>query len=420
MHDLAFLLYKKLNAANDDLYAIPYHLTVERCRAKLERYWDMELAKEKPSLIKALAFTYKPIVTGFTVTFVEARANNTTTVLWFNKYRLKPVKALSNDKQATTGHIITMIQGDVELVGLVCGYKSPDTDVAVSIVDGTFAYEEIEILKNIQLHVPKGSFTAVIGKVGRGKSTLLHALLGEIIKISGDVQVNGSVVYAAQTAWIMNQSIRENILFGDEMDEDKYKRVCLACDLYPDFQSLPNEDQTLVGPKGISLSGGQKARISLARALYSSSDVVQLDDPLSAVDAHVEKHIVDSLFGNEGVLQGKTVVLVTHAIHHLDRMNQVILIEDGQIAESGSYEEPITYGFMENSMISLERIAVYSKLEEEAASDTDYPLEKSWPKNGSIQLENYSTTYAKHLDPVIKNLSVNIKGGEKVGIVGRT
>ncbi|KAI8891917.1 P-loop containing nucleoside triphosphate hydrolase protein, partial [Globomyces pollinis-pini] len=219
----------------------------------------------------------------------------------------------------------------LELVGLVCGYKSPDTDVAVSIVDGTFAYEEIEILKNIQLHVPKGSFTAVIGKVGRGKSTLLHALLGEIIKISGDVQVNGSVVYAAQTAWIMNQSIRENILFGDEMDEDKYKRVCLACDLYPDFQSLPNTC--------ISLSGGQKARISLARALYSSSDVVLLDDPLSAVDAHVEKHIVDSLFGNEGVLQGKTVVLVTHAIHHLDRMNQVILIEDGQIAESGSYEE---------------------------------------------------------------------------------
>ncbi|KAJ2987945.1 hypothetical protein HDV02_005877, partial [Globomyces sp. JEL0801] len=459
MRDLAFLLYKKLDATIDDLYAIPYHLSVERCRAKLERNWDLELEKKKPSFIRALVTTYKPyiiltssiksfsfclslftpIVTGFMVTFVEARgtANGQpletglmvvifytlimftaaiiTGQLYHYSFMVQQVSSqackslifkrcfsLSNDKQATTGHIITMIQGDVGNIGmalvwcvpligdvlpmffafymlysrigwyfviiplttiisipvfaslsekvqvasrgklgqsdgrvtlltdvltgmktikmygwsslfkkkilgirkveidhlkslslnssiqlgiamfgnvlasfvlfLVLGltgniqtpsvvfqliqlialvqkpiseaidlyptllvsqtsaeriqalllkkpmdeyveHKSPDTDVAVSIVDGTFAYEETEILKNIQLQVPKGSFTAVIGKVGSGKSTLLHALLGEIIKISGDVQVNGSVGYAAQTSWIMNQSIRENILF---------------------------------------------------------------------------------------------------------------------------------------------------------------------------------------------------------------
>ncbi|KAI8899117.1 P-loop containing nucleoside triphosphate hydrolase protein [Globomyces pollinis-pini] len=223
---------------------------------------------------------------------------------------------------------------------------------AFSIENGIFSYENAEVLKNICIRVPKGNFIAVIGKVGSGKTSLLLALLGEIKKVTGKVCVDGSISYAAQSSWIMNQSIRENILIGEKMDEKRYTAVCSACDLYPDFKSLPNEDQTLVGPKGISLSGGQKARISLARALYSSSDVVLLDDPLSAVDAHVERHIVESLFGEQGLLKGKTVVLVTHAIRHLDKMDRVILMENGQISENGSYHEVMDLKGAVHAMVS--------------------------------------------------------------------
>ncbi len=124
-------------------------------------------------------------------------------------------------------------------------------------------------------------------------------------KVSGSYYVNGSVSYAAQQAWIQNATLKDNILFGNELDEIKYRGVIEACALATDFKILPAGDRTEIGEKGINLSGGQKQRVSLARAVYNDSDIYLFDDPLSAVDAHVGKHIFDNVVGPKGCLKHK-------------------------------------------------------------------------------------------------------------------
>ena len=149
----------------------------------------------------------------------------------------------------------------------------------------------------------------VIGKVGSGKSSLISAILGEMHKFKGNVNVNGSVAYVPQQAWIQNATLKNNILFGNKLDETFYDKVISACALRTDLNILPAGDATEIGEKGINLSGGQKQRISLARAVYSKADIAILDDPLSAVDAHVGKHIFDSVIGPKGILRKKVFVL---------------------------------------------------------------------------------------------------------------
>lgn len=141
-------------------------------------------------------------------------------------------------------------------------------------------------LKDLNLQVEKGKLYAVIGMVGSGKSSLLSAILGEISLVKGETRVNGEVSYASQDAWIFNSTIRQNILFGQDHDRQRYQKVISACALLKDFQQFPQRDLTVIGERGSSLSGGQKARINLARALYRHSDIYLLDDPLSAVNNH--------------------------------------------------------------------------------------------------------------------------------------
>ena len=145
----------------------------------------------------------------------------------------------------------------------------------------------------------------VIGKVGCGKSSMISAILGEMNKQSGIYYINGNVSYAAQQAWIQNATLKDNILFGNEYNESKYNNVLEACALITDLNILPAGDRTEIGEKGINLSGGQKQRISLARAVYNGSEIYLLDDPLSAVDAHVGKHIFDNVMGPNGLLANK-------------------------------------------------------------------------------------------------------------------
>jgi ABC-type multidrug transport system fused ATPase/permease subunit len=145
----------------------------------------------------------------------------------------------------------------------------------------------------------------VVGKVGNGKSSLLSALIGEMYKFSGNVNVTGRIAYAPQQAWVQNTTLRENILFGRAYDETLYKRVIEACALDLDLRLLPAGDATEIGEKGINLSGGQKQRISLARCLYSDADLYFLDDSLSAVDAHVAAHIFNGTLGPNGFLKDK-------------------------------------------------------------------------------------------------------------------
>nr|XP_040031715.1 ATP-binding cassette sub-family C member 3 isoform X1 [Gasterosteus aculeatus aculeatus] len=219
--------------------------------------------------------------------------------------------------------------------------KNTATEFAVTVVNGKFTWskEDPPILHNINVMVPQGSLLAVVGHVGCGKSSLISALLGEVEKLEGEVSIRGSVAYVPQQAWIQNASLRDNILFGKPYNEQKYCCVLEACALTPDLEVLPGGDMTEIGEKGINLSGGQRQRVSLARALYSDTDIYLLDDPLSAVDAHVAKHIFDNLIGPEGVLKGKTRILVTHGISFLPQVDNIMVIVEGRVSEMGSYQE---------------------------------------------------------------------------------
>lgn len=137
------------------------------------------------------------------------------------------------------------------------------------------------------------NLTAIIGHVGSGKTTLLEVILKELPLTDGDMEVKGVVSYAAQQSWIFEGSIKNNIIFTNNFDSDRYKAVVHACALERDFELFPHGDETIVGDRGISLSGGQKARVNLARAIYKQADIYLLDDPLSAVDVHVGKHIFE-------------------------------------------------------------------------------------------------------------------------------
>uniref|UniRef100_A0A673CNG5 ATP-binding cassette, sub-family C (CFTR/MRP), member 3 n=1 Tax=Sphaeramia orbicularis TaxID=375764 RepID=A0A673CNG5_9TELE len=212
---------------------------------------------------------------------------------------------------------------------------------SVTVVNGkfTWAKEDPPVLHNINVMVPQGSLLAVVGHVGCGKSSLISALLGEMEKLEGEVSIRGSVAYVPQQAWIQNATLRDNILFGKPFNEQKYRCVLEACALTPDLEVLPGGDMTEIGEKGINLSGGQRQRVSLARALYSDAEVYLLDDPLSAVDAHVSKHIFDNLIGPEGALKGKTRILVTHGISFLPQVDNIMVLVEGRVSEMGSYQE---------------------------------------------------------------------------------
>uniref|UniRef100_A0A672T7S4 ABC-type glutathione-S-conjugate transporter n=1 Tax=Sinocyclocheilus grahami TaxID=75366 RepID=A0A672T7S4_SINGR len=207
--------------------------------------------------------------------------------------------------------------------------------------NGTFSWSKDgpPCLKRISVRVPCGSLVAVVGHVGSGKSSLLSAMLGETEKRSGAVSVKGSSAYVPQQAWIQNASLQDNILFGREKKESWYQRVLEACALLPDLDNLPAGDTTEIGEKGLNLSGGQKQRVSLARAVYRKADVYLLDDPLSAVDAHVGQHIFNKVIGPRGILRDKTRVLVTHGMSFLPQADLILVLVDGEISERGSYQE---------------------------------------------------------------------------------
>ncbi|KIP09393.1 hypothetical protein PHLGIDRAFT_534837 [Phlebiopsis gigantea 11061_1 CR5-6] len=192
-------------------------------------------------------------------------------------------------------------------------------------------------LPGLKLQIPKGAFVAIVGRVGSGKSSLLQALIGEMRRTKGECVFSSSVAYVPQSAWIMNATLRENIIFGQPEDEARHE-VVKGCCLEHDLEMLPNGEDTEIGEKGINLSGGQKARVSLARAAYSGAPIVLMDDSLSAVDAYVGKSILENCLLN-GSLADKTRVLVTHSLHVLDKTDYIYVMENGQIAEQGTFQE---------------------------------------------------------------------------------
>ncbi|KAK7857557.1 abc transporter c family member 3 [Quercus suber] len=224
------------------------------------------------------------------------------------------------------------------------------SDTAIEIIDGKFSWDlssSNPTLKDINLKLQHGMRVAVCGTVGSGKSSLLSCILGEVPKISGTVKLCGTKAFVAQSPWIQSGKIEENILFGMEMEREKYETVLEACCLKKDLEILPFGDQTVIGERGINLSGGQKQRIQIARALYQDADIYLFDDPFSAVDAHTGSHLFKECL--LGLLRSKTVVYVTHQVEFLPAADLILVMKDGRITQGGKYSDILNSGtdFME-------------------------------------------------------------------------
>ncbi|KAI8970550.1 multidrug resistance-associated ABC transporter [Trametes punicea] len=224
-------------------------------------------------------------------------------------------------------------------------------------------------LKDVKLKIPKGSFVAIVGRVGSGKSSLLQALIGEMRKTRGECVFSSNAAYVPQTAWIMNATLRQNVIFGQPEDESRFREIIKACCLEPDLEMLPHGEETEIGEKGINLSGGQKARVSLARAAYSGADIVLMDDSLSAVDSYVGKKLLDDCLLH-GPLADKTRVLVTHALHVLDKTDYIYVMDEGVIVERGTYQELMVSGQMFSALMEEYGSLEKQEREEEAVEGT--------------------------------------------------
>ncbi|KAI8895406.1 P-loop containing nucleoside triphosphate hydrolase protein [Globomyces pollinis-pini] len=219
-------------------------------------------------------------------------------------------------------------------------------------------------LRNINLEFPKKSKIAIVGPVGSGKSSLLSAIIGEMAKTDGTLGINGSLAYCSQQPWILTDSIRGNIVFNQVLDEAKLERIIVACGLDKDLELFPSGVMTEIGEKGVNMSGGQKARIAVARAMYRAPEVILLDDPLSALDAHV-----GSFLFKEAVLKylkEKTVVVVTHQLHFLPDFDHIVVMSKGSIAEQGTFQD-----LMARNGVLTELMKSYSVDEKSAEKKED-------------------------------------------------
>lgn len=239
-----------------------------------------------------------------------------------------------------------------------------DDNCAIKMINVTAEWgtnQSQNTLEDLNLELKKGKLYAVIGMVGSGKSSFLSAILGEINLTEGQIKLNGNISYASQEAWVFGASVRQNILFGQPYERQRYQKVTKACALLRDFQQFPQGDLTIVGERGSSLSGGQKARINLARALYRQSDIYLLDDPLSAVDAHVSKHLFQECI--QRYLAGKTRILATHQLQYIKEVDAIILLEQGKIKYFSHYQDLLEYQPEYRVLVSSENEIDDSSLE---------------------------------------------------------
>ena len=240
------------------------------------------------------------------------------------------------------------------------------------------------ILRGISFEAAQSSLVVLSGSVGSGKSSLLSAINQEVAISEGNIFCTGTIAYVSQTPWVFPGTIRENILFGEDYDEKRFKTVVEVCALQRDMDIFPDGDQTIVGERGVVLSGGQQARVSLARAVYADADVYLLDDPLCAVDANVGEHIFQKCICS--LLSTKTRIFVTHQISHMKMADQIVLLFKGDILTKGSFEELIEKGVLD-AVLDLHNKSVQGT----QFSDASKPKRQSLERRDDVLLEDVQT-----------------------------
>nr|GLL30133.1 ABC transporter C family member 2-like isoform X2 [Ipomoea trifida] len=272
---------------------------------------------------------------------------------------------------------------------------------AISIRNGIFSWEskaERPTLSNINLDIPIGSLVAIVGGTGEGKTSLISAMLGEIPAVTdSSVVIRGTVAYVPQISWIFNATVRENILFGSRFSPARYDKAIDVTALQHDLELLPGGDLTEIGERGVNISGGQKQRVSMARAVYSDSDVYIFDDPLSALDADVGRQVFEKCI--RGELRGKTRVLVTNQLHFLSQVDKIILVHDGMVKEEGTFEYLSNNGNL------------FQKLMENAGKMEEYADEREIVENIDNTLNPVTNGVVDSTDPEKTNKP---KGGKSV------
>lgn len=272
----------------------------------------------------------------------------------------KPTKAEKKEKKVSAA-------ANAEKGAEATGVVTPDD--TSTLIEDTEPFK----LHNVNFTIGRNELVAVIGGVGSGKSSLLAALAGDMRKTKGEIMMGASRAFCPQYAWIQNATVRENILFGKDMKKGWYKEVIDACALQPDLDMLPQGDATEIGERGITVSGGQKQRLNIARAIYFDADLVLMDDPLSAVDAHVGRHIFDNAI--MGLLKDKARILATHQLWVLNRCDRIIWMEDGRIQAIDTFDNLMRdhAGFqilMETTAVEEEHEKEENVNEDEVESET--------------------------------------------------
>ncbi len=257
-----------------------------------------------------------------------------------------------------------------------------DDKVSVDILNAKFSWGDTSgaFINLNKLRIYKGEVVGIVGRVGQGKSSLLSCLLNDMERKKGSIGVSGSKAYLPSQPFIRNATLRDNILFGEVYNGSWYQSVIQACGLLPDLKLLEHGDGTEIGEKGVNLSGGQKQRVGLARVIYSRRDIYLLDDPLSAVDVHVAKHIFDQCFDSKkGLLAGKTILFVTNSARYLPQMDRVIVLEGGSMMADGEYES------VKEHISFLKHASFANNLHRQDSTDTSFHREPNSSANHKMQ-----------------------------------
>ncbi|XP_074845315.1 ATP-binding cassette sub-family C member 4 isoform X2 [Carettochelys insculpta] len=287
--------------------------------------------------------------------------------------------------------------------------ENSSEDVLVHVQNLTCYWDkslEIPTLQQLSFTVRPGELLAVIGPVGAGKSSLLSAVLGELPKDKGLVDVRGRIAYVSQQPWVFPGTVRSNILFGREYDKDKYEKVLKVCALKKDMQMLADGDLTMIGDRGATLSGGQRARVNLARAVYQDADIYLLDDPLSAVDAEVSRHLFEKCIYQ--ALHQKVSILVTHQLQYIHAANQIVILKEGKMVGKGTYSEFLSSGIDFASLLKKNEEDEQSLIPEtptmKLARNRTFSQSSVWSQDSSVQSQKDGATEQLPAEPLVTAL----------------